>query len=1025
MLQDNILAVSTVVESRGSSPCTVSVSIGSPVSCSSRSFALRPQTIAIGLVLVLAPSLAGQSISSGTVRGTVNDSTGHPLGDVRVAISDSRSGASMVLRTPRNGAYAFGFLPPGEYDLLAERLGFLPVEVRSIVVRAGGEADVNVVLAPVEPPVMERSVTTFGNRLDRSAAGPGWQLGGFELRRLPDERRDLASAARFSSFADDALTIEGLPASYSQLTVDGIPFQLVQHPLLGQTQAADFGFPLTAFSEATIDPGGLDVEWSGFTSGRVSAVGPRGTNRLESRFYADWAPTALTSSKYFHPSRLSGNSFRGGWVVSGPIIRDTAHFVLGIDAQRLQTPLPPAWEPNAADAGLLTVADSLGVNVAPYQAPSLATVRLASGFGRFDWQANQSNRLSFLALGSRLDSDNPSLGGDRAVGLGTKQKSWDLGLGATLTNVLSPVVALELRLGFEIGRQEYFGTDTALTVTTDGPAAWGTDPALPSRNQRSEVRASEAIHFTAGRHRVKLGGGGRFASHDDTFGFGRGGVFAFGGVDQLAAVDGEFMQTVGRDPLARFHTSEFGWFLQDRWVVAPGAEWVFGFRMDWERLGRNALVRNADLFALTGILTDSVNATALKLSPRAGFNWDVGNKHRWVVSADGGLYQGSINSGALAEAVAEAAGGRELRAGTGTLGSWPAVPDSVVAPPQGALVSVLPMGFTAPRSTKAAFGVTGALGGGTALHLAGSYRHTQFLVRRRDLNRVPGAAGRDQYGRPIYGTLEQHGSALFATPGSGRRFDEYSIVSALDQDGVSDYIGVTARLERRVGRRLLLSLGYTYSQTKDNLPGLALGPDAQLSPFPDSLNGRQWEDGVSDFDVPHRLVFGAELGFSAFRLAGFYGFRSGRPFTPGFRDGVDANGDGSWRNDPAYVDDNVAGVTDLFTNWDCLRTQVGAFAARNSCRGPTQQTLDLRLVIGPFHVGYPLELVVDGMNLLDTEFADVDRALYLVDPTGSLSQDPATGVVTVPLVVNPDFGKPVHRYGSGRYLRIGLRLNYE
>ena len=140
---------------------------------------------------------------------------------------------------------------------------------------------------------------------------------------------------------------------------------------------------------------------------------------------------------------------------------------------------------------------------------------------------------------------------------------------------------------------------------------------------------------------------------------------------------------------------------------------------------------------------------------------------------------------------------------------------------------------------------------------------------------------------------------------------------------------------------------------------------------------------------------------------------------------MDANGDGSWRNDPAYVDGQIAGVTDLYTNWDCLRTQEGSFAKRNSCRGPTQQTLDLRLVIGPFHLGYPLEIVVDGMNLLDTEFASVDRALYLVDPAGSLVKDAATGLVTVPLVVNPDFGKAVQRYGSGRYLRIGIRLNYE
>jgi hypothetical protein len=108
-----------------------------------------------------------------------------------------------------------------------------------------------------------------------------------------------------------------------------------------------------------------------------------------------------------------------------------------------------------------------------------------------------------------------------------------------------------------------------------------------------------------------------------------------------------------------------------------------------------------------------------------------------------------------------------------------------------------------------------------------------------------------------------------------------------------------------------------------------------------------------------------------------------------------------------------------------LLEQVGRFAERNACRGPSVQRLDLRLVLGPFRLGYPLELVVDGLNLLDAEYAEVDRALYLVDPGASLTTDPATGVVTVPLVANPGFGNVIRRFGSGRALRIGIRVNYE
>jgi hypothetical protein len=49
--------------------------------------------------------------------------------------------------------------------------------------------------------------------------------------------------------------------------------------------------------------------------------------------------------------------------------------------------------------------------------------------------------------------------------------------------------------------------------------------------------------------------------------------------------------------------------------------------------------------------------------------------------------------------------------------------------------------------------------------------------------------------------------------------------------------------------------------------------------------------------------------------------------------------------------------------------------------------------------------------------------VYLVDPTRALTTD-AQGRVVVPLVANPDFGKPLLRRGSGRTLRVSLQLAY-
>ena len=160
-------------------------------------------------------------------------------------------------------------------------------------------------------------------------------------------------------------------------------------------------------------------------------------------------------------------------------------------------------------------------------------------------------------------------------------------MGASLTNVLSPAVALELRAGFETGRQEFFGNDTALTVVADGPAAWGTDPSAP-RAVRPHRIPRRARRFTSslGRQRLKIGGAFNYNSFRDTYAYNRTGSFAFGGPDELVALDGGYAQTVGREPIGKFSAFQFGGFIQNRWQVVPGADFVAGFRVDWERVDR-------------------------------------------------------------------------------------------------------------------------------------------------------------------------------------------------------------------------------------------------------------------------------------------------------------------------------------------------------------------------------------------------------------------------------------------------------
>jgi hypothetical protein len=363
-----------------------------------------------------------------------------------------------------------------------------------------------------------------------------------------------------------------------------------------------------------------------------------------------------------------------------------------------------------------------------------------------------------------------------------------------------------------------------------------------------------------------------------------------------------------------------------------------------------------------------------------------------------------------------------VRRGLGNFSDWPAGITGTAGSPSLSFVS---NAYQGPRSTRAAANLTRTLSPGTELTVGGVFRHTTMLPRRADLNLASVPVTRDQHGRAVYGQLQKQGGLLIAASGSNRRFDDFDRVSAISADGWSDYRALEAALRASVSNNLQLQARYTYSQTEDNwFMARANGGVSAPAPFPDDSTN-SWSEGRSDFDSPHRAVVGAELMLpvlQGLKIAALYRFQSGYPFTPAFRTGVDANGDGSLHNDPAFLDAGVTGFDEVAARWPCLQQQRGNFAERNSCRGPASSFLDARVALGLFRsAGLSAELVVDGLNIL-VSGGQVDPALYLVDAQRALTT--TADRVTVPLIINGQFGETVLRASGSRMLRVGLRVQH-
>lgn len=988
---------------------------------------MNERAVAVGLLLLAGlPRVAiGQSITAGELTGVVSDSLGQPLDGADVIVLDRTSGVQRITAVSRRGEYRFPLLPPGEYEVFAEALGYRPRRVRGVPVRPGVALDVPVVLASAPPPVKVVDTSDFvpGVYQGASTASGRW-IPSFALTDVPENDRSLTGVLGLSTTRSPSLEGEGLSSGFSGLAIDGLPVNPIRHP--GFPADVGSAFSRSAFGDAQQVDGGPDVEWSGLAGGVLSAFSRQGTPVPLVRGFADYTGSALSSSKFFATDGKTNSTIRGGMVVTGAIIPDTAHFLLGVEAQRIQAPLPEAW---TNDSLVAVARDSFATDLSVYTGTRVATTQRVSAFGRFDWQLSDDNALGVSGYYGNDKITDGDLGAGPVPTLGSTLTASEFVADAVLASAISPRVSSELRVGVQVNTR----TDTASgpigTWISSAGAGFGTDAGLAGDYQRTAILLRESLHWRAGPHRLKLGAEVTAPSYQITSAYGQGGGYWFGGVSQFAARQGEFVQAVGTLPTAQFSAPQFGGFLQDTWDAGPGFDLLVGARYDIEKLPQGDIVNNSAWLAATGLPNNAIPNRLVKFSPRVGATWDVGNRHQWLVSVEGGSFSNTVDPSTLGALLTEDGNGNVvIRRGLGSLAAWPSAPDSVHAPVVGPRLTLLGPQFEAPRTRRFQAGITGSLGHGFELHLDGVYRHTDFLERRTDLNLAAGPSGTDQYGRPIYGTLVQEGGLLAAQPGSNRRFTGFDLVSAINPDGFSDYYGLTIDLERTLAHGVKLIASYTYSQTTDNWLSGATGagdPASQLSPFPSGLNGQDWAKGTSDFDIPNQITLAADLTLE--RLHGahviaVYHYRSGTPFTPGFRPGVDANGDGA-SNDPAFVDDTVSGMVKVLDANSCLKSQVGQFAVRNSCRAPGVHSLDLRLEVPTVTLGgYPLTLTVDALNLLESDVGLVDQALYLVDPTRATTT--AGSVTHVPLVANPNFGKVLIRDSSGRFLRVGLRVNW-
>jgi outer membrane receptor protein involved in Fe transport len=964
--------------------------------------------------------------------------------DAAVTLEDEGGGAIRRRVTDRRGLFTVPLLVPGTYAVLVEKAGVQPFRQRGVTILADQETRLTITVSHRPPPItsVEESATPEQQFV------PGTPrvtevLGGSETER-DNVRLDFAETGRFSTSIIAAgpegwglgTAIGSLPGSYSRLSIDGLPAFTFRHPGLQLAPAGLGILPPYLLQETRLVASAADAEVRAGPAGAVRVVSKPGTRDFLLEPFVAWGTSPGIPSE-LNQSGTATRNVQAGALISGTLVTDKARFVVGGHYESLTLPSARPWTADNARLGAGTVPlaatiariaqDSFGIDASAGTSAPERTYRGGIGSIGFEWDLGPQHRLTLRAAGGRHTERNPQIGRDLLNGSDADLDARDLLGSLSLTSSWTRA-SNEFRVGLQSVSREWNATSPVATYLVAEGAGIGAPPVAPAYFKRSSFGLVESLQFqfgTAGEHRLKVGLSYAEGPWQQDYVYGRQGIYQFGNLDGFASASGSYTDIVAPRTGVRFRLREVGLFTHLQWRFTGGLMAVAGLRWDWQKFPSGALIADTSFARAFGFSSNRKPEDNLNLSPRLGVTWASGRSTATFVGA---VDNGVLNPERFAEVMLDRRS-LAVRRSIGTFGGWPVAPDTSVLPPGGRRFAVFSPtdGYRNPRTAKLDLELSHVLPGGFSARLTGRYHHTDYLLRRSDLNLPATPTGTTNEGRAIYGTLVQVGALLVARPGSNRRVTNFDLVSALASTGTQDFSEAALQLGRDFGPRLRLTATYSLSRTRDNwLQSWSGDPADELSPFPNEPLARGWAKGVSDLDVPQRVLLAAtwhSTGRVHLDVAGRFRYQSGFPFTPGFQPGVDANGDGSSQNDPAYLDPLIPGLSALASRHDCLGAQVGRFARRNSCRDPGRRALDLGAVLAvPVRsLGSRIELTLDVINLVASRTGVVDHALVLVDPAGTLGTGPG-GQVILPLVANPRFGNLLSRRDEPRIVRVGLRL---
>jgi len=232
------------------------------------------------LAALLISSMWSQTAGTGTLVGTITDSTGAIIGGAKVTVVNTETSFVSDTLASAEGSYYVPYLAPGIYRLTIETAGFKKYVRDGIQIRIGEIPRIDVAL---EVGAVTESVRVEGSAplLETETASAGQVLSGDQLLKIPvSQKRAIRMTYYYPGTQPvDGYHVLGQRARSIGYTVDGINGK---EPGIGNVGGTNEQISTTqdAFEEVKVHTTGTPAEYGHSAGGMISIVFRSGTNQF-------------------------------------------------------------------------------------------------------------------------------------------------------------------------------------------------------------------------------------------------------------------------------------------------------------------------------------------------------------------------------------------------------------------------------------------------------------------------------------------------------------------------------------------------------------------------------------------------------------------------------------------------------------------------------------------------------------------------------------------------------------------------